>query len=110
VSTTLVALAILVVLAIPLAVAILRANEVVCLDVANGKIAVRRGRIPQRLLSDLADVTTRPRIARAVVRILAENGRPRVVVSGDVGEDQLQQLRNVVGTYQLAQIRNAPRR
>ncbi len=108
--TTLVALAILAVLSIPLIVAIARSNEVVCLDVEKGKISVRRGRIPQRLVNDLADVTTRPQISRAVVRIVAEGGRPRVIVSGDVSETQRQQLRNVVGTYQLAQIRNAPRR
>jgi hypothetical protein len=107
---TFIALAILLVLAIPLIVAIARSNEVVCLDVQNGKISVRRGRIPQRLLNDLSDVTTRPKIGRAVVRIVAEGGRPRVLVAGDIGDTQLQQLRNVVGTYQLAQIKNAPRR
>jgi hypothetical protein len=107
---TLVALLILAVLAIPLVVAIARSNEVVCLDVDNGRISVRRGRIPQRLVNDLSDVTNRPKIGRAVVRIVAEGGRPRVLVQGTVGETQIQQLRNVVGTWQLAQIRNAPRR
>ena len=107
----LVALAILAVLAIPLVVAIRRSNEVVCLDVERGKIRIRRGRLPQRVLSDLADVTTRPKIERAVLRIVAEDRRPRLLVeSGDVGETQTQQLRNVVGMYQLAELRNAPRR
>jgi hypothetical protein len=97
-------------LSIPLVIAIARANEVVYLDVIAGKINVRRGRIPQRLLSDLADVTERPKIARAVLRIVAEGGRPRLIASGEIGEAQLQQLRNVVGLYRLAEIRNAPRR
>jgi hypothetical protein len=106
-----VALAILVVLSIPLVIAIARANEVVCLDVVAGKIEVRRGRIPQRMLNDLADVTRRPKIERAVLRIVSEAGRPRLIfTSGEVGETQQQQLRNVVGMYRLAEIKNAPRR
>ncbi len=106
----LVALSILLVLAIPLAVAISRSNEVTVLDVEAGSIRVRRGRIPQRLLNELADVVRRPKVVRAVVRIVAEGGHPRVIASGDLGEAQLQQLRNVVGTFRLAEIRNAPRR
>lgn len=107
----LVALAILALLSIPLVVAIRRSNEVVCLDVQAGRIRVRRGRIPQRMVNDLSDVTERPRIEQAVLRIVAEDGRPRLIVeSGELGETQTQQLRNVVGTYRLAEIRNAPRR
>jgi hypothetical protein len=101
---------ILVVLAIPLAIAILRSNEVVVLDVDDGRIHVRRGRIPQRMVSDLADVTTRPKIARATLKIVAEDGRPRLIAQGEMSDAQLQQLRNVVGLYRLPEIRNAPKR
>jgi hypothetical protein len=85
----LVALAILVVLAIPLVVSIARSNELCVLDVEQGRTRVRRGRIPQRLLSELADVLRRPKPGRAVVRIVAERGRPRVLAAGDVGGTQL---------------------
>jgi hypothetical protein len=106
----LVGLAILIVLAIPLAMAIARSNELVVIDVERGKTRVRRGRIPQRLLSEIADVLRRPKPARAVVRIVAERGQPRVLVTGGLRAAQLQQLRNVVGRFQLAEIRNAPKR
>ncbi len=105
-----VGLLILIVLAIPLALAILRSNEVVVLDVTDGRIEVRRGRIPQRMVGDLADVTMRPRLARATLKIVSEDGRPRLIVKGEIGDAQLQQLRNVVGLYRLAEIKNAPRR
>lgn len=104
------ALAILVVLSIPLVIAIMRANELVCLDIAGKKINVRRGRIPQRLLNDLGDVVERSKIGRVELRIVTEDGRPRVIVKGAIGDTTLQQLRNVVGMYRVAEIKNAPRR
>jgi hypothetical protein len=106
----LVGLAILALLAIPLIVAIARSNELVVIDVEQGKTRVRRGRIPQRLLSEIADVLRRPKPGRAVVRIVAERGHPRVIAKGELRAPQLQQLRNVVGRFQLAEIRNAPKR
>ena len=108
-----VGLAILAVLAIPLAVAIWRSNELFCLEVVGGRMRFVRGRIPQRLLDDLADVLRRPPVSHARLRAVSEDRRPRIVVSsGNVGEGQLQQLRNVLGTWELAKIRagGKPRR
>ena len=108
-----VGLAILAVLAIPLAVAIWRSNELFCLEVDGRRVRFVRGRIPQRLLDDLADVLRRPPVSHARLRAVSEDRRPRIVVSsGNVGEGQLQQLRNVLGTWELAKIRagGKPRR
>jgi hypothetical protein len=109
--TILVGLAILALLSVPFFIALSRANELACLEVVRGRVELRRGRIPQRLLGDIADVLGRPRVGRAVVRIVTEGGRPRVVVaSGEIRGAQLQQLRNVVGSYQVAQIRAGGKR
>jgi hypothetical protein len=103
-------LAILVVLAIPLAISISRANELFCIEVDAGKPRFVRGRIPQRLLSEITDVVRRPRVERAKIRVVTEDGHPRVVLdAGNVSEGQMQQLRNVVGTFRVAEIRAGKR-
>ena len=40
----------------PLALAMMRANELFLLRVSEGKVTVRRGKLPQRLLDDIDDV------------------------------------------------------
>lgn len=106
-------LCLLLLLAIPLAVAILRSNELFCVDVREGKPRFVRGRLPQRLLDDIADVVRRPPIVAARLRVVTEDGRPRLVLAaGRVPEGQLQQLRNVIGSFKVAEIRagGRPRR
>lgn len=83
-----------------------RANELFCVKVRNGRPRLARGKAPPRLMSDLEDVLTRARVKEAEVRVVVENRRPRVLSSG-VTSGTEQQLRNVVGTWQLAQIRAA---
>ena len=100
------ALLILVVLAAPLARAIWRSNELFCVEVTRGKPRVVRGRCPQRLLDDLADVLGRPRVERARLRVVVEDGLPRLIVAlGNLSDAQAQQLRNVLGTYRAQEIR-----
>ena len=99
-------LLILAVLAAPLARAIWRSNELFCIDVIAGKPRVVRGRLPQRLLDDLSDVLGRPQVKQARLRVVVEDGLPRLIVAqGDLPDGQLQQLRNVVGTYRTQEIR-----
>ncbi|MCA9628941.1 MAG: DUF3634 family protein [Myxococcales bacterium] len=83
-----------------------RANELFCVKVRDGKPRLARGKAPPRLYADLEDVLTRARVRQAEVRVVVEDRRPRVLSSG-VGQGTEQQLRNVVGTWQLAQIRAA---
>jgi hypothetical protein len=102
----LVGLAVLAVLAIPFAISLYRSNELLCFEVTRGKMRVLRGRAPARLLNDLEDVVRRPKVPFATVRIVSENGKPRVLLSkGKIKDGQIQQLRNVVGRFQVAEIR-----
>jgi len=101
-----VGLLILVVLAVPLGWAIYRSNELFCVDVVAGKARLVRGRVPQRLFDDVVEVVKTPRVDAARIRVVTEDGHPRVMVAkGNVSEGQLQQLRNVVGTFRIAEIR-----
>jgi Protein of unknown function (DUF3634) len=97
----------LLVLSAPLVLAILRANELFYLTVRRGRVKVSRGRIPQRLLSDVADVVAS--IEHVDLRGVTEDGRPRLYVHGELDADKKQRLRNLVGTWTTAQIRTAPR-
>jgi hypothetical protein len=105
--TLLVALAFLV-LSAPLVLAIVRANELFFLRIREGKVSVARGRIPQRLLDDIADVVRG--IDRGSLRGVVEDRRPRLYTDGELTPEQKQRLRNLIGTWSVAQIRTAPRR
>lgn len=99
-------LLILVVLATPLWIAISRSNELFVIAVEDGVPRAVRGRLPQRLLDDLSDVLRRPRLRSARFKVVVEDRRARLVVTkGEIPATQLQQLRNVVGTYPVAAIK-----
>jgi hypothetical protein len=100
--------ALLLALTAPLIVALLRANELFVVRVRGGEVRVRRGRIPQRLLNDFADVVRKPR-ADGEIRGVVESRSVRLYVTGDLTDAQRQQLRNTVSTWPVARIRNAPR-
>jgi Protein of unknown function (DUF3634) len=93
----------------PLVVALLRANELFYLRLHEGRIRIARGRIPQRLLDDIADVLRDPRVGAGTLRGVSEDGCVRLYAEADLTEGQRQRLRNVIGGWQVAQIRNAPR-
>lgn len=102
----LIGLALLAVLAIPFVLALYRSNELFVLEVTAGRVRFVRGRMPQRLLDDLTDVLARPPVADARVRVITEDRRPRVLVMrGSVSPGQLQAMRNVLGSWQVPQIR-----
>jgi hypothetical protein len=98
----------LLVVAIPLVVMLVRANELFCLRVSGTRVAVVRGRIPQRLLDDLADVF-RAAPAEVVLRGVSEGGQARVYADGEVSEAVRQRIRNVLAQWPVVRIRNAPR-
>jgi hypothetical protein len=88
-----------------------RAAITVCVvEVHGGKVAVTRGGIAPRILADLGDVVARPRVARATLRVVKDSGLARLEATGDLTADQVQQLRNVIGSVPLAKLANAPRR
>jgi hypothetical protein len=94
------------VLTFPLGLAMMRANELFVLRVRAGKVIVRRGKLPQKLLDDIDDVM-KP-VAQATVRCVNEGGRPRAFADGAITPEQKQRLRNVIGAWSTLQIRHAP--
>ncbi len=101
----LIALLVLAALALPLALAIRRSNELFCLDLRGQRLTLRRGRIPPALMDDFADVLRASRERRAVIRAVTIDRMPRLEARGEITADELQQLRNVLGTYPLAKLR-----
>ena len=95
---------------IPLVVALLRANELFVVRYQAGRVRVVRGRIPQALLNDLADVLRASPASGVALRGVVEDKRLQVYVEGELSEAQRQQIRNVVSAWPVAKIRNAPKR
>jgi hypothetical protein len=88
-----------------------RSAITVCVaEIKDGKIEVTHGGIAPRVLADLGDVVSRPRVERGTLRIVRSRGLARVEASGDLTLAQRQQLRNVVGSLPLAKLANARRR
>lgn len=99
----------LLLLTIPLVVALMRANELFCLKIQGGKVRVARGRIPPALLGDLTDILGAPRVMEGTLRGVVEDRAVRVYAEAELTDAQKQQIRNVVGRWPVAKIRNAPK-
>lgn len=96
--------------AVPLVVALARANELFYVRVEGRDVRVLRGRLPQRLLDDITDVLRAAPVGRGAVRVVVEDRRPSVYVEGDISPEQRQRLKNTVSMWPIAKIRAAPRR
>jgi len=72
-------------------------------DLRDGKLELTRGALAPRVLDDLKDIATRPRVKSATVRIVRQKDRARVEVRGSLSEQQVQRLRNVIGNVPVAQ-------
>ena len=94
--------------AVPLVLALLRANELFCLRVRGKRVSVVRGRIPQRLLDDIGDIFARDP-AEATLRAVVEDQRARIYADGDLSEPVKQRIRNTLSLWPVAKLRNAPR-
>ena len=81
-----------------------RHAELFLIRVEGGQTRFIRGRIPPRLLSEINEVVKRAKIESTQIRVVVEGGEPHVVAP-ELTEGIRQQLRNVVGTYKLPQIR-----
>ncbi|HEY3817474.1 MAG TPA: DUF3634 family protein [Polyangiaceae bacterium] len=79
-------------------------------EIRDGKVEITRGGLSPRVLGDLRDVATRPRIESATLRIIRAKDRARVEISGKVSEQQVQRFRNVIGNVPVAQLVKATRR
>jgi hypothetical protein len=79
-------------------------------EIQDGKLELTRGGLSPRVLGDLRDIAARPRIKSATVRVLRQKDRARIEVRGNVSEQQVQRMRNVVGNVPVAQLVKAQRR
>lgn len=86
------------------------ANMLFEAEVRGGRITRARGRLPKGLARDLEDVARMRPIHSARLRVTVSDRRPFLSASGDLDDNELQRLRNVVGTWDLAKIRSAPYR
>jgi len=83
-------------------------NELFLLRIDDGKVRLVRGRIPKRLFDEIADIAAQSRLSGVRVRVISEGGAPRLVPEG-LPPHVAQRVRNVLGRFTLAEIRNAPR-
>lgn len=87
-----------------------RVNELCVLRAHAGKVRIVRGRIPQRLLDDIADVMARSQASGIELRVVSEGGMPQLVTRGNLSPELAQRLRNVLGAWTVSQLRNAPKK
>jgi hypothetical protein len=86
------------------------AITIAVVEVKDGEVELTRGGLSPRVLGDVRDIVARPRIKSATLRIVRAKDRARVEVHGQVGEQQMQRLRNVIGHVPLAQLIKAGRK
>jgi hypothetical protein len=103
-------LLLLVGLLVLLARGIRRSTELFALSIEDGSPKLLRGRCPSRLVDEIGDVAKLEKLDGVTLRVMSSAGQPQVVAEGALSEGQLQQLRNVVGRFQVAQIRQGNKR
>jgi len=79
-------------------------------EIREGKLELTRGDLSPRVLEGLREIALRPRIKHATIRIVRSRGRAVTEVHGEVSEQQLQRIRNVVGNVSMAQLGRSNRR
>jgi len=82
-----------------------RANELFAGRFDRGGFRLQRGRCPPALVRAIEDVARLERLDSVTLSVRSSSGSPRVTASGNIDDGQLQQLRNVVGRFEVAQIR-----
>ena len=63
--------------------------------------------MPARLLSDIADILEHSNVRRARIVAVVRDGQPVLLFDGEITPGVAQQMRNVVGQFTAAQIRNS---
>lgn len=97
----------LLILAIPLVLALVRANELFCLRWNGERLRIVRGRLPKALLDDIDDILRRGTVAPVTLRGVSEDRIVRAYADGALSDAQRQQLRNVLAQWPVAKLRAA---
>lgn len=101
--------ALVVVATIVVLIVLSRAGELFLVSVRDGEVLLVRGRLPQGLLNDFADIVAAPPpVRRATIRASRAPGGVRLGVSGDLDESRAQRLRNALGLRPMSALRSAP--
>lgn len=98
--------------AMPLLLLVWRARQALTLFVVQiqaGRVTDAKGRMPQRLLDEIASVAEREHVAGLVVTCRIEGSLPQLFFRGATNSGLEQTLRNLVGQYPLARLKHAPR-
>jgi hypothetical protein len=74
------------------------------LDVANGRVDLAKGNLSPRVLSDVQDIVKRPKVKSATIRLVRARDFAKLDASGTLTDEQLQQLRNLVGNTPIAKL------
>ena len=82
-----------------------RARTLVVCEVHRGKVRIVRGRLAAAPLAEIVDVVARKRLVSGTIVVRKEAGAPAVRVKGIDDEAAVQQLRNAIGRFRLAQLR-----
>ena len=108
--TSVVLLAAVVLALVPLIIGIRRSTELFVVRVRSGEPRLVRGRLPQSLLDEIADVVRVSRVSAARLRVVRRSGQPSLTIHGDVDDAGAQRLRNVIHRYGVARIAAGGRR
>jgi hypothetical protein len=87
-----------------------RSSQLFVVKIREGRVSFARGRIPPELLADIADIVARAGVIRGVIRGVVSDGAPRLLFQGEMSPGVQQQLRNVVATFSVSQIRHGKAR
>jgi hypothetical protein len=82
-----------------------RARTIAVVEFVAGRPRTVRGRLSARAFAEISDVAARNRLRQGRIVIRREGGRPRVDLSAIDG-NAAQQLRNVIGRFRLAELRD----
>lgn len=86
-----------------------RHQRLFVLRAERGRLKLVAGRMPPLLFDEFEDIVRRARLDGVTVRVLVEDGEPRLYVDGP-GQGVEQSLRNVLGRFPLTRIRTGTRR
>ena len=87
-----------------------RANQLFEGRFEQGVFRLKRGRCPAALAHEIGEVARLEGLDGVTLSVRSVGGRPGLTASSKITDGQLQQLRNVVGRFEVAQIRRGGRR